>query len=60
MTDIVEKLRGSAESGLPADWIRMVADAADEIERLRGLLRHVIDNPWDYDANRVREALGDE
>jgi len=56
MTDIVEILeRQYARTGL-----KYILEAANEIERLRDTLRHVIANPWDYDAKRVREALGDE
>jgi hypothetical protein len=31
-----------------------------EIERLRVALCDVVDNPWDYDRERVRKALGDD
>jgi hypothetical protein len=50
----IERLRSVANRG------GHLAVANAEIERLREVLRHVVDNPWDYDSKRVREALGDE
>jgi hypothetical protein len=63
MTDIVERLRQ-----LPSGWLKHLdaentaLEAADEIERLRGLLREVLEvyEPaieWYW---RVSEALGDQ
>jgi hypothetical protein len=45
--------------------MQLVDEAADEIERLRALLREYIENDltdeWEYDfLKRIREAVGNE
>ncbi len=67
MTDIVEQLREwSQDAGGPSGiGMQLVDEAADEIERLRALLREYIENDltdeWEYDfLKRIREAIGNE
>ena len=63
MTDIVERLRLQNDCllGTGHDFSDVLLDAADEIERLRALLRE----SWEYVGyptelwDRIREALGD-
>lgn len=72
MTDIVGRLCGWASARPQLDSPQyLMTEAADEIERLRGLLRECLpylheDCGWSYDEptgwlnDRVEKALGDE
>jgi hypothetical protein len=64
MTDIVERLRIENDCllGTGHDFSDVLLDAANEIERLRWLLRDLLDHEPlnDLSRLRVREVLGDE
>ena len=70
MSDIVERLRETeTDCYTPPEIARECRKAADEIERLRGLLREYADVvrliregkpvPLAYLEDRIREALGE-